>query len=54
MARLERALAECLILGVATTTEFSLELVRSPMFRNGEATTRSVEEYLAATQPQNV
>ena len=54
LARLERALAECLILGVATTTEFSLELVRSPMFRNGEATTRSVEEYLAATQPQNV
>ncbi len=54
LARLERALAECLILGVATTTEFSLELVRSPMFRNGEATTRSVEEFLAASQPQNV
>jgi acetyl-CoA carboxylase biotin carboxylase subunit len=46
LSRLERALAECLILGIKTTAEFSLELVRTPMFRSGGATTRSVEEFL--------
>ncbi|HZM15416.1 MAG TPA: acetyl-CoA carboxylase biotin carboxylase subunit [Candidatus Krumholzibacteria bacterium] len=48
IARLQRALAECLILGVSTTTEFSLELVSSDIFQKGQATTRSVETFLAA------
>ena len=47
IARLRRALAECLILGVSTTTEFSLELVNSDVFVNGEATTRSLEAFLS-------
>ncbi len=47
LARLQRALAECLILGVTTNTEFALELVRSEMFQTGRVTTRSVETFLA-------
>ena len=47
IARLRRALAECLILGVSTTTEFSLELVSSDVFAKGEATTRSLEAFLS-------
>lgn len=46
LSRLQRALAECLILGIRTTAEFSLELVRSRMFQNGDVTTRSLEEFL--------
>jgi acetyl-CoA carboxylase biotin carboxylase subunit len=51
VARLERSLAECLVLGVKTTTEFSLDLVRSPVFRNGQVTTRFVERFLESYQP---
>ena len=51
IARLERALAECLITGVKTTTEFALDLVRSEDFRNGRVTTRFVEEFLEQYQP---
>jgi acetyl-CoA carboxylase biotin carboxylase subunit len=51
IARLERALAECLITGVKTTTEFALDLVRSEDFRNGRVTTRFVEEFLDQYQP---
>ncbi|MFQ5600569.1 MAG: acetyl-CoA carboxylase biotin carboxylase subunit [Candidatus Krumholzibacteriia bacterium] len=51
LARLERALAECLILGMKTTTEFSLDLVRSAMFQSGQVTTRSVETFLATYDP---
>jgi acetyl-CoA carboxylase biotin carboxylase subunit len=50
VARLERALAECLITGVKTTTEFSLDLVRSPTFRQGRVTTRFVEEFLESSR----
>jgi len=51
LARLERALAECLVLGVQTTTEFSLDVIRSDMFRSGDFSTRSLEEYLKTYQP---
>jgi acetyl-CoA carboxylase biotin carboxylase subunit len=51
LARLDRALAECLITGIKTTTEFTLDLVRSPAFRNGETTTRSLERFLETYQP---
>jgi acetyl-CoA carboxylase biotin carboxylase subunit len=54
LARLERALAECLILGVSTTTDFSLELVRSEMFRSGDFSTRSLEQYLETYTPAPV
>ena len=53
LARLERALAECLVLGVSTTTEFSLDVIRSEMFRSGEFTTRSLEQYLKTYSPQS-
>jgi acetyl-CoA carboxylase biotin carboxylase subunit len=51
LARLERALAECLILGIRTTTEFTLDLVRTPMFQTGEVTTRSLESFLDEYDP---
>jgi len=51
VARLERALDECLILGVKTTAEFSLELVRSDVFREGRVTTRFVERFLDTYRP---
>jgi acetyl-CoA carboxylase biotin carboxylase subunit len=51
IARLERALAECLITGVKTTTEFTLDLVRSEDFRAGRVTTRFVERFLERYQP---
>ncbi len=51
LARVERALAECLILGINTTTEFSLDLVRTPMFQTGNVTTRSLETFLEEYEP---
>jgi acetyl-CoA carboxylase biotin carboxylase subunit len=51
VARLERALAECLITGVKTTAEFALDLVRSPDFRAGRVTTGSLERFLDSYQP---
>ena len=51
LARLERALVECLILGISTTKDFSLELVRSPMFRTGQVTTRSLESFVEEYSP---
>jgi acetyl-CoA carboxylase biotin carboxylase subunit len=51
VARMERALAECLITGVKTTTEFSLDLVRSDTFKSGQVTTRFVERFLEREQP---
>jgi len=51
IARLERALAECLITGIKTTTEFTLDLVRSEDFRAGRVTTRFVERFLEQYQP---
>jgi len=51
VARLERALAECLITGIKTTTEFSLDVVRSPAFRSGQVTTRFLEKFLVEYQP---
>jgi acetyl-CoA carboxylase biotin carboxylase subunit len=51
IARIERALAECLILGITTTTEFSLAVVRSHMFQTGELTTRSLESFLEDYEP---
>jgi acetyl-CoA carboxylase biotin carboxylase subunit len=51
VARMERALAECLVLGVKTTTEFTLDLVRQPTFRHGQVTTRFLERFLETYQP---
>jgi len=47
LRRMDRALGECLVLGVKTTTEFCRELMRSPDFRAGRVTTRFVEEFQA-------
>jgi len=51
VARLERALDECLITGVKTTAEFTLDLVRSADFQAGAVTTRTLERFLATYQP---
>jgi acetyl-CoA carboxylase biotin carboxylase subunit len=51
VARMERALAECLITGVKTTTEFTLDLIRSQPFQRGAITTRSLERFLETYQP---
>jgi acetyl-CoA carboxylase biotin carboxylase subunit len=51
IARMERALAECLITGVKTTAEFALDLVRSPEFRAGRVTTTFVDRFVASDQP---
>jgi acetyl-CoA carboxylase, biotin carboxylase subunit len=44
--RMYRALSEYLIRGVATTIPFCAAVMRDPLFRQGRATTRYVEEFL--------
>jgi len=51
LARMDRALAECLITGVKTTTEFTLDLIRSEDFRTGRVTTRFLDRFLETYQP---
>ena len=47
MDRMYRAHSEYLILGIDTNVEFLKEVVLDPAFRQGEATTSYVEEFLA-------
>jgi acetyl-CoA carboxylase biotin carboxylase subunit len=44
--RMYRALSEYLIRGIATTIPFCAAVMRDPIFRQGRATTRYVEEFL--------
>jgi acetyl-CoA carboxylase biotin carboxylase subunit len=47
--RMYRALSEYIIRGIATTIPFSRAIMRDPIFRQGRATTRYVEEFLSRT-----
>jgi acetyl-CoA carboxylase biotin carboxylase subunit len=44
VARMRRALAECVFEGLPTSTPFHLEVLRNPVFLEGRATTRFLEE----------
>ncbi|MBE0564468.1 MAG: acetyl-CoA carboxylase biotin carboxylase subunit [Krumholzibacteria bacterium] len=44
VARMQRALAECVFEGLPTSTPFHLEVMRNPVFLDGKATTRFLEE----------
>ncbi len=46
MDRMYRALSEYLIRGVKTTIPFSQAILRDPVFRQGQATTGFVEEFM--------
>ncbi len=47
--RMHRALSEYLIRGIRTNISFARAIVRDPVFAEGRATTRFVEEFLART-----
>jgi acetyl-CoA carboxylase, biotin carboxylase subunit len=51
VARMIRALKECVILGVKTPIEFLLDVVSSKAFGSGETHTRFIEENFAQWQP---
>ncbi|MBW2527673.1 MAG: acetyl-CoA carboxylase biotin carboxylase subunit [Deltaproteobacteria bacterium] len=51
LARMERALAANVVLGVPTTTELMLDVIRSEPFRRGETHTRFLDEHFADWQP---
>jgi len=51
--RMYRALSEYIIRGVATTIPFSRAIMRDPIFRQGRATTRYVEEFLNRTPKEH-
>jgi acetyl-CoA carboxylase biotin carboxylase subunit len=50
VARMRRALAECVFEGLPTSTPFHLEVLRNPVFLEGRATTRFLEEELSHLQ----
>jgi acetyl-CoA carboxylase biotin carboxylase subunit len=50
VARMRRALAECIFEGLPTSTPFHLEVLSNPVFLAGEATTRFLEEELSDLQ----
>ena len=47
--RMYRALGEYLIRGVKTTIPFSMAVIRDPVFRQGNATTNFVDDFLNRT-----
>lgn len=47
MDRMYRALSEYLIRGIRTSTPFCAAIMKDPVFRNGGATTKFVEDFLA-------
>lgn len=47
--RMNRALSEYLIRGIRTTIPFSRAIINDPVFRNGGATTKYIEEFLNRT-----
>ncbi|HEY6099583.1 MAG TPA: acetyl-CoA carboxylase biotin carboxylase subunit, partial [Anaeromyxobacter sp.] len=52
VARMIRALGECVVLGVATSVEFLLDLLDSEPFRAGRTHTGFVEEHFAGWRPR--
>jgi acetyl-CoA carboxylase biotin carboxylase subunit len=52
LARMERALAECLVEGIDTTIPFHLMLLSDPTFLNGTADTRFVERRAAEAEKE--
>jgi len=50
VARMRRALAECVFEGLPTSTPFHLEVLNNPVFLEGKATTRFLEEELTHLQ----
>ena len=50
VARMRRALAECVFEGLPTSTPFHLEVLDNPVFLAGKATTRFLEEELSHLQ----
>ncbi len=49
LQRMDRALSEYLIRGIHTNIGFARAIIRDPVFANGEATTRFVEEFFERT-----
>ncbi|MFT5233560.1 MAG: acetyl-CoA carboxylase biotin carboxylase subunit [Candidatus Krumholzibacteriia bacterium] len=50
VARMRRALAECVFEGLPTSTPFHVEVLNNPVFLQGKATTRFIEDELAHLQ----
>ncbi len=50
VARMRRALTECVFEGLPTSTPFHLEVLNNPVFLEGKATTRFLEEELSHLQ----
>ncbi len=50
VARMRRALDECVFEGLPTSTPFHLEVLKNPVFLEGKATTRFLEEELSHLQ----
>jgi acetyl-CoA carboxylase biotin carboxylase subunit len=50
LQRMERALDEYVIDGIATTIPFHLKVLRNKAFRRGEVTTKFIEEYFGAAE----
>jgi len=50
VARMRRALAECVFEGLPTSTPFHLEVLNNPVFLAGKATTRFLEDELSHLQ----
>jgi acetyl-CoA carboxylase biotin carboxylase subunit len=50
VARMRRALAECVFEGIPTSTPFHIEVLDNPVFLQGKATTRFLEEELTHLQ----
>ena len=50
VARMRRALTECVFEGLPTSTPFHLEVLNNPVFLEGKATTRFIEEELTHLQ----
>ena len=50
VARMRRALSECVFEGIPTSTPFHIEVLENPVFLQGKATTRFLEEELTHLQ----
>jgi acetyl-CoA carboxylase biotin carboxylase subunit len=50
IARMRRALTECVFEGLPTSTPFHLEVLHNPVFLSGKATTRFLEEEISHLQ----
>ncbi len=49
ICRMERALSEIVVRGIQTNVPFTLAIIRDPVFRQGGATTKYVQEFLERT-----